>query len=67
VEGLCAPCAVGVAAATAAKEAAAPLLARLDEIEAGAPRPNLAGKTMGRDRRCPAYDFCGAKLGDGFD
>ena len=47
VEGLCAPCAVGVAAAAAAKAAAAPLLARLEEIEAGAARPNPVGKTMG--------------------
>jgi hypothetical protein len=67
VADLCAQCAVGVAAAAAAQAAAAPLLARLDEIEAGAPRPNPAGKTMGRDRRCPAYDCCGAKLGDGYD
>ena len=67
VEGLCAPCAVGVAAAAAAKAAAAPLLARLEEIEASAPRPNTAGKTMGRDWRYPAFGCCGAKLGEGYD
>ena len=67
VEGLCAPCAVGVAAAAAAQAAAAPLLARLEEIEAGAARPNTVGKTMGRDRKFPAFDCCGAKLGEGYD
>ena len=66
VEGLCAPCAVGAAAA-AAKAAAAPLLARLKETEAGAARPNTVGKTMERDRRYPAFDCCGATLGEGYD
>ena len=67
VEGLCAPCAVGVAAAAAAQAAAAPLLARLEEIEAGAARPNTVGKTMGRDRKYPAFDCFGAKRGEGHD
>ena len=67
VEGLCAPCVVSVAAAAAAKAAAAPLLARIEEIEAGAARPNTVGRTMGRDRRYPAFDCCGATLGEGYD
>ena len=67
VAGLCAPCAVGVAAAAAAQAAAAPLLARLAETEAGTARPNTVGMTMGRDSRYPAFDCCGAGLGDGYD
>ena len=67
VAGLCAPCAVGIAVAAAAQVAAALLLARLAEIEAGAARPNTASKAMGRDRRYPAFGCCGAGLGDGYD
>ena len=65
VAGMCAPCALGAVASAAAEAAAAPLRARLAELDADAPRPPQQGKTLGRDNVAPGFDCCGARLGDG--
>ena len=65
VAGLCAPCALVAVGSAAAEAAAAPLRARLAELNADAPRPAQQGKALSRDGVAPGFDCCGARLGDG--